>query len=83
MKIKLLIGALMLMIASANFVQAQTTSKKMLRHVVLFKFKDSATPAQVKEVEDAFRALPKKIKEIIIVKQKVMLRINLKNNSFF
>lgn len=64
MKIKFLIGALMLMIASANFVQAQTTSKKMLRHVVLFKFKDSATPAQVKEVEDAFRALPKKIKEI-------------------
>ena len=36
----------------------------MLRHVVLFKFKDAATPAQVKEVEDAFRALPSKIKEI-------------------
>ncbi|QRR02846.1 Dabb family protein [Dyadobacter sandarakinus] len=64
MKIKYLIGALMLMVASANFVQAQTTSKKMLRHVVLFKFKDSATPAQVKEVEEAFKALPKKIKEI-------------------
>lgn len=38
--------------------------QKMLRHVVLFKFKDDATPAQVKEVEDAFRALPSKIKEI-------------------
>nr|WP_228713996.1 Dabb family protein [Arundinibacter roseus] len=36
----------------------------MLRHVVLFKFKDSSTPAQVKEVEDAFRMLPSKIKEI-------------------
>ncbi|MCE6993090.1 Dabb family protein [Dyadobacter sp. CY323] len=38
--------------------------KKMLRHVVLFKFKDSATPAQVKEVEEAFKALPSKIKQI-------------------
>jgi hypothetical protein len=38
--------------------------KKMLRHVVIFKFKDGATPAQIKTVEDAFRALPSKIKEI-------------------
>lgn len=41
-----------------------TETKKMLRHVVLFKFKDSSTPAQVQEVEDAFLALPSKIKEI-------------------
>ena len=32
--------------------------------MVLFKFKDSSTPADVKKVEDAFRALPKKIKEV-------------------
>lgn len=36
----------------------------MLRHVVLFKFKDTATPEQVKEVEVAFRKLPTQIKEI-------------------
>lgn len=36
----------------------------MLRHVVLFKFKDEAQPEQIKAVEDAFRALPSKIKEI-------------------
>ncbi len=41
-----------------------TDSEPMLRHVVLFKFKDSATPEQIKEVEDSFRALPSKIKEI-------------------
>ena len=35
--------------------------QKLLRHVVLFKFKDSATPEQIKQVEDAFRALPSKI----------------------
>ena len=34
---------------------------KALRHVVLFKFKDGTTPEQVKQVEDAFRALPSKI----------------------
>ena len=36
----------------------------MLRHVVLFKFKDDAAPADVKKVEDAFRALAGKIKLI-------------------
>lgn len=41
-----------------------TESEKMLRHVVLFKFKDSSTPEQVREVEDAFLALPSKIDEI-------------------
>lgn len=35
------------------------------RHVVLFKFKDSATPEQIKAVEDAFRALPTKINTIV------------------
>ncbi len=65
MNFKQVLFACMFLIGSATFVSAQTTtSKKMLRHVVLFKFKDSATPAQVKEVEDAFRALPSKIKEI-------------------
>jgi Stress responsive A/B Barrel Domain len=35
-----------------------------LRHVVLFKFKDSATPEQVRAIEDSFRALPSKVQEI-------------------
>lgn len=47
--------------------QAQETAKpgKVLRHVVLFKFKESVTAAQVQEVADAFAALPAKIPEII------------------
>ncbi len=32
-----------------------------VRHVVLFKFKEGTTAEQQKAVEDAFRALPKKI----------------------
>lgn len=37
----------------------------VLRHVVMYKFKDSATPQQVQEVVAAFGGLPKKIDTII------------------
>lgn len=43
---------------------ADATKKKTLRHVVNFKFKASASEAQIKEVVDAFRALKTKIPEI-------------------
>lgn len=39
-------------------------SEGSYRHVVLFKFKDSATPEQVKELERAFGELPGKINTI-------------------
>jgi hypothetical protein len=35
-----------------------------LRHVVLFGFKETATPEQIQTIEQAFRALPEKISEI-------------------
>ena len=38
---------------------------KVLRHVVMYKFKDSATREQVQEVVDAFAGLPKKIDAIV------------------
>lgn len=41
------------------------TNKKVLRHVVLFKFKEEATPENIKEIENAFSALPSKIPQII------------------
>lgn len=34
---------------------------QVLRHVVLFSFKDSTSPAQVKAIEQAFAALPAQI----------------------
>ena len=37
---------------------------KVLRHVVLFKFKDDTAAKKVKEIEDAFAALPAKIDAI-------------------
>ncbi len=61
-------GFVLLLILAAMVTtssQAQEAgSGKVLRHVVLFKFKDGADPAGVKKAEDAFRALPSKIKEI-------------------
>jgi len=49
---------------AAIVISATYKETKMLRHVVLFKFKDDATPDQVKQVEKAFLALPSAIKEI-------------------
>lgn len=39
-------------------------AERLLRHVVLFKFKEGLTSAQVQEVIDAFAALPGRISEI-------------------
>ncbi|MBX3012062.1 MAG: Dabb family protein [Caldilineaceae bacterium] len=36
-------------------------NKRVLRHVVLFKFKADTTAAQVQQIEAAFQALPGKI----------------------
>ena len=50
---------------SSQMIYAQTTNensnKPVLRHVVMFKFVDNATSAEVKKIEEAFRALPTKI----------------------
>jgi hypothetical protein len=37
----------------------------MLRHVVLFKFKDSSTPADIEKILAEFSMLPKKIPQIV------------------
>ena len=40
-------------------------ARGVVRHVVLFKFKDSATPDQVKSIESKFRDLKSKIPSIV------------------
>lgn len=42
-----------------------TSALAEFRHVVFFKFKPSATPEQVKEIEKAFAELPKKIPGVV------------------
>lgn len=54
----------LILIAILGIMGATSAQKKELRHVVMFKFKEGTNAADVKKVEDAFRELPKKIKEI-------------------
>lgn len=54
----------LLMLTEPVNAQNTTASKQLLRHVVLFKFKDDAKPADIKSIEDAFRALSGKISQI-------------------
>lgn len=55
---KLLVFLALLMTATAALADAP------YRHVVFFKFKDSATPEQVGDIESAFAALAKKIETV-------------------
>jgi heme-degrading monooxygenase HmoA len=42
-----------------------SAADKVLRHIVMYKFKEGVTPAQLQEVIDAFAGLPKKVDTII------------------
>ncbi|HSI70883.1 MAG TPA: Dabb family protein [Gillisia sp.] len=44
---------------------AKKQTEKVLRHVVLFKFKDSATDADIQQIVEAFKELPHKIDGIL------------------
>lgn len=43
---------------------AKDKETKMLRHVVMFQFKESSSKEDVEKIVDAFKALPSKIPEI-------------------
>jgi len=76
MKTKIISLSLFLAVVSMTFISAKWKSEpnhknekimhsdSLLRHVVLFKFKEGTSPEDIKKVEDAFTALPTKIKEI-------------------
>jgi ribosomal protein L23 len=62
-----LTAAVALLVSSfsvAHAAEAMKPKKAKLRHVVAFKFKENATKDQIKQVEDAFAQLPKKITTI-------------------
>ena len=56
---------LIVCLLGASISMPASAADKVLRHIVLYKFKDDVTPAQLKEVIDAFAALPKKVDTII------------------
>ena len=65
----LLLGALLALTAAGCGACGDccggTSSRGVVRHVVLFKFKDSASPEQVRAVEEKFRALKARIPQIL------------------
>lgn len=64
---KKVLAILLILSTIVPALQAQTSKQgtgKLLRHVVLLKFKDASTPADIKKVEGAFRDLPSKIKAV-------------------
>src|SRR5215468_7386834 len=60
----LLAAALVLSTFLALAAAGPQAEAKALRHVVLFRFKETTSAADKKKIEDAFRALPAKISEI-------------------
>ena len=66
---RILAGCLLLALGAITVqspaAEEDAKPKRVLRHVVLFKFKEDVTDAQVKEVEVAFAALPEKIDVIV------------------
>jgi hypothetical protein len=64
MKTMLSMVAVFTLLAAFLLEMKASADDKVLHHVVVFKFKDAATPGQIKEIEDAFRALPGKISQI-------------------
>ena len=61
MKIKSTFAVLLFVSLFLSAVNLQAETGKVLRHVVMFKFKETATPANIKLVEEEFAKLPQKI----------------------
>lgn len=74
-----LVGA-MLLICVTSF--ATEPSKPVLKHIVMYKFKDDQTAAQVQEVVDAFSKLPGQIDEIIGYEQGTNVSQEMKSEGF-
>ena len=64
MKKLIVLAALLIAVTGIINAQKNEMQQKLLRHVVLFSFKPGSTPEQIKTVEDAFAALPQKIKQV-------------------
>ena len=63
MKKTILSVIICLTVIGITMSSAQTTHK-LLRHVVMFKFKDGTTDADIQQIVAAFRELPQKIHTI-------------------
>lgn len=68
-KLTFVVGLLLAIFTLSMLVHGADAARKKaregrLQHVVTFKFKEGTTPEQIREVENAFRALKRKIPQI-------------------
>ena len=61
MRTKSTIAILLFVSLFLSVTNLQAETGEVLRHVVMFKFKETATPANIKLVEEEFAKLPQKI----------------------
>jgi len=54
-------SSVLMLNAQTNMASKDSAGQSLLRHVVLFKFKDNADPKGIQTVIDAFKELPGKI----------------------
>lgn len=66
----------------AEEVKKDDSNTKVLRHVVLFKFKDEVSKKQIQEVVDAFAELPKKIDAIVDFEMGTDVSVENKSKGF-
>ncbi len=63
-KFKLFLYVFIISLMSTQVFSQGKSSKKLLRHVVIFKFNDSSSPEDVQHVADTFYALKKSVPQI-------------------
>lgn len=57
-------AAAAILTAKETVMAQESNENTVVRHVVLFDFKESATPEQIEKIERDFAALPQKIEKI-------------------
>jgi hypothetical protein len=80
MKVKLVMSALLL--AGAVLVAFSVKENAQVKHIVIFKYKASATPGQIAEATEAFKNLKNKIPGIVSFEYGTNISPEGKNKGF-
>lgn len=80
MKVKLVMSALLL--AGAVLVAFSMKENAQVKHIVIFKYKASATPGQIAEATEAFKNLKNKIPGIVSFEYGTNISPEGKNKGF-
>lgn len=71
-----------LLMATTSTPAADEPGVKVLKHIVMYQFKDDQTPAQVEEVVDAFGKMTKQIETVIEYEHGTNVSQEMKSEGF-